>query len=320
MGDLSIERHLALFEQMQRIRTFEEKVVELRTSGDIVGSVHLENGQEAVSVGAVSALDLERDAVFPTYRGHGYTLACGVPESALFGELLGRQTGINGGRGGSAYHFAPAYGMYGENSIVGAGTVIAAGAALAAQFDGSNRVSLAAFGDGALNQGAVHEAFNFAASRKLPVVFLVENNGYSELTPTRDMVGSDRFFARAWAYGFEGVRVDGNDVLAVQAAVKSAVDAARAGDGPTLIEAMTARIVGHYIGDAQHYRPEGEVSAALASEPLVVARTRLIDRGVEESRLDEIISRVRAEIENAAAEALQAPLADPATIGEHLYA
>ncbi|MFF5208357.1 thiamine pyrophosphate-dependent dehydrogenase E1 component subunit alpha [Streptosporangium sp. NPDC000396] len=311
---------LGFFETMQRIRLFEEEVTRLRVSGDVVGSVHLCNGQEAVYAGACAALDLSRDAVFPTYRGHGWTLACGAPPYRLFAELLGRETGINGGRGGSAYLTAPDHGMYGENSIVGAGAPIAAGAALAATFDGSGRVALAAFGDGAMNQGAVHEAMNFAAVRGLPVIFLVENNHYSELTPIADMVRVDKLFKRAAAYGMPGARIDGNDPHAVQQAVAQAADRARAGRGPVLLEAMTQRIVGHYIGDAQLYRPAGELDRALAEEPITRLLEVLRRVGVTEAELDECTGRIRAEIAEASRRALSDPPADPTTVLEHLHA
>ncbi|WP_242613872.1 thiamine pyrophosphate-dependent dehydrogenase E1 component subunit alpha [Actinomadura roseirufa] len=305
---------------MQRIRYFEEEVTRLRAAGDVVGSVHLCDGQEAVYVGACAALDLTRDAVFPTYRGHGWTLACGAPPHALFAELLGRATGVNGGRGGSAYLTAPQYGMYGENSIVGAGAPIATGAALAATFDGSGRVALAAFGDGAMNQGAVHEAMNFAAVRSLPVVFLIENNSYSELTPIADMVRVDRLYKRASAYGIPGARIDGNDPSIVQDAVAEAARRARAGEGPVVLEAMTQRIVGHYIGDVQHYRPAGDLERAQAAEPIGRLVAALTEQGVPASELDALSERVRDEIAQASARALADPLADPSTVLEHLYA
>ncbi|MUN41705.1 MULTISPECIES: thiamine pyrophosphate-dependent dehydrogenase E1 component subunit alpha [Actinomadura] len=307
-------------ESMRRIRFFEEEVARLRARGDVVGSVHLCNGQEAIYTGACAALDLSRDAVFPTYRGHGWTLACGVPPYPLFAELLGRQSGINGGRGGSAYLTAPEYGMYGENSIVGAGAPIAAGAALAAAYDGSGRVALAAFGDGAMNQGAVHEAMNFAAVRRLPVIFLVENNHYSELTPIADMVRVDRLFKRASAYGMPGARIDGNDPAAVREAVSKAAGRARSGEGPVLLEAMTQRLVGHYIGDAQHYRPAGEMERALADEPIIRLLAVLRAAGVDQDELDAGADRVHAEIAEASKRALADPPADPTTVLEHLYA
>jgi TPP-dependent pyruvate/acetoin dehydrogenase alpha subunit len=304
---------------MHRIRFFEEKVLELRLAGPIVGSVHLCNGQEAISVGARAALE-PQDAVFATYRGHGYALACGVPPEKLFAELLGRASGVNGGRGGSAYFSAPEWGFYGENSIVGAGAPIALGAALAARYDGSNRVALTAFGDGALNQGAVHEAMNMASAFNLPVIFLCENNIYSELTPIKDMVRSDELYKRASAYAMPGERIDGNDPEVVREAVSKAVQLARNGGGPSLIEAMTERLVGHYIGDAETYRPAGEVEAARGREPITRARARLQKMGVGPEPLDALAAQVLGEIQAAAENALNAPLADAARVREHLYA
>lgn len=317
---MSTETLLASLEVMHRIRATEETISRLRLSEDIVGSVHLCNGQEAIYTGAVRALDLSRDAVFPTYRGHGWAIACGVPPEAVLAELLGRESGISGGRGGSAYFTAPAYGMYGENSIVGAGAPIACGAALAGRFDGSGRVALASFGEGAMNQGAVHEAMNFAAAMTLPVIFLVENNTYSELTPTRNVVRNDQFFRRASAYGMAGVRFDGNDPDAVREAVADAVERCRSGVGPVLLEAMTQRIVGHYIGDVQHYRPAGELDAAIAAEPIGRAERMARAAGVGDQELAALRQRVVDEVDRAAAAALAAPLADPATVEEHVYA
>ncbi|WP_369226502.1 thiamine pyrophosphate-dependent dehydrogenase E1 component subunit alpha [Streptomyces sp. R39] len=311
---------LGLYDRMCLVRFVEERVLELRKSEDIVGSVHLCNGQEAICVGTTQALDLPRDLVFPTYRGHGWGLSCGLPPEALFAELLGRATGVNGGRGGSAYHFAPQYGMYGENSIVGAGTVIASGAALAARYDGSGRITVAVIGDGAMNQGAVHEALNFASYQRLPVLFVVENNTWSELTPVAAMVHSDQLYKRASPYGIQAVRIDGNDVWNVLRTMRVAVERIRAGEGPVLIEAMTARIVGHYIGDPQAYRRPGELDDALSQEPLVRTRARLESLGVAAADLAERDERLRREVHAASERALAAPLADTDTVLEHLYA
>jgi TPP-dependent pyruvate/acetoin dehydrogenase alpha subunit len=305
---------------MCRIRMFEEKIIDLKLAGLVAGSVHPCNGQEAISVGAVSVLDLRCDVVFATYRGHGWAIACGSELPGLFGELLGRSTGVNGGRGGSAYLSDPARGFYGENSIVGGGVPHAVGAGLASRYDGSGRVSLAVCGDGALNQGAVHEAMNMAGAMRLPVVFLIESNRYSELTPTATMVGNRNLFERATGYGFPGLRIDGNDSIAVADAVAWATERARDDLGPTLLEAMTERLTGHYVGDPEHYRPAGEVAAAAVREPLVVARRQLADAGVDAASLDEIVAGERALIEVSAVEALAAPVADPATVLEWLYA
>ncbi|MFI1166296.1 thiamine pyrophosphate-dependent dehydrogenase E1 component subunit alpha [Streptomyces sp. NPDC020801] len=310
---------LADLHAMWRIRAFEEKVRDLRLAGDIAGSVHLCIGQEAGPVGVCTELE-ERDALFATYRGHGWALARGVPPTLLLAELLGRSTGINGGRGGSAYFTAPAYGFYGENSIVGAGAPIAVGAAVAAQAEGSGRVAVTVFGDGALNQGSVHEAMNMAAAFGLPVVFVCENNKYSELTPIHAMVRDPELFRRAAAYGMPGIRVDGNDPATVRAAAAEAIARARAGEGPTLLELMTERLVGHYIGDAEQYRPRGEVENARSREPLVRLHSGLAAAGALETDLDAAEVRARAEIESAAEQSLGAPLADPSTAKDHIYA
>jgi TPP-dependent pyruvate/acetoin dehydrogenase alpha subunit len=299
---------------MWTMRLFEERVIELHTSGEVVGSVHLGNGQEAIAAGACAALDLTRDAVFVTYRGHSWALACGVDPAAVFAELMGRETGVNGGRGGSAYFSSVAHGFYGENSIVGGHAPIAVGAALAARYDGSGRVALAVFGDGALNQGSVHEAMNMASAFGLPVIFLVENNGYSELTPIEAMVRKPELYRRGEAYGIDGVRIDGNDPVAVHDAIAAAATACRAGQGPALIEAMTERLVGHYIGDAQVYRPRGEVDRAREREPIAAYGAGAPDR-LEALRLEAL-----AAIDAAVETARRSPPADPTSAREHLYA
>lgn len=307
------------YRSMLTIRLFEERVRELRVAGDIVGSVHLCIGQEAGPVGACSVLGSE-DAVFATYRGHGWAIARGVPIESLFAELLGRESGVCGGRGGSAYFTAPAFGFYGENSIVGAGAPIAVGAALAGRHDGSGRVALTVFGDGAMNQGSVHEAMNMASAFRLPVVFVCENNYWSELTPIAAMVGDPELWKRAAAYGMKGVRLDGNDPAVVRAHVEEAVAGARSGGAPVLLELMTERLVGHYIGDAEQYRRPGEVEEAKTREPLVRIRAALATGGHTEAELDAVVADVAAEIASASANALAAPLADPMTVKEHVYA
>ena len=318
-GDARAQRLLGHLATMWRIRLFEERVRDLRVAGEIAGSVHLTIGQEAIAAGACAALR-ESDPVFATYRGHGWALARGVPPAAVLAELLGRATGVNGGRGGSAYFTAPRWGFYGENSIVGAGGPIATGAALAARYDGSGRVALCAFGDGAVNQGSLHEALNFAAAFQLPVVFVCENNRYSELTPIEDMVAEPELWRRAAGYGMPGQRIAGNDPLAVEEAVAAAVARAAAGRGPSFLEAMTQRLVGHYIGDAEQYRPPGEVEAAQHDEPLVRAEQSLASLGITGAQLDQIRGRAQHDIGTAADEALAAPPADADTVREHVYA
>jgi TPP-dependent pyruvate/acetoin dehydrogenase alpha subunit len=303
---------------MWRLRVFEEQVRELRMAGEIVGSVHLAIGQEAGPVGVVPLVGTE-DTIFATYRGHGWALACGVPAEQLFAELLGRASGINGGRGGSAYLTAPGYRFFGENSIVGAGAPIATGSALAGKFDGSGRVSITVFGDGALNQGSVHEAMNFASAMKLPVVFFCENNTWSEMTPTAAMVGQQELFRRAAGYGMAGVRVDGNDPAAVREVTRQATELARSGGGPTLVESLTTRLAGHYIGDIEHYRSAADRESAIAADPIPRLASRLGSMGTPSTILDKLERAAREEMTAAVARALSAPLADPTTAREHIY-
>jgi len=311
---------IEMYRRMLVIREFEEEVRRLRLEGDIVGSVHLCIGQEAIPLGVVDALDLPRDVVGSTYRGHGWLLATGVPLREGFAELLGRQTGTNGGRGGSAYLSAPSYGFMGENSIVGAGAPIACGAALAGMHDGSGRIAVTAFGDGAMNQGALLESLNFAAALSLPVIFVCENNGWSELTPIADMVADPVLINRAAAFGIRSVRVDGNDPHAVLAAAQNAVEYARAGNGPVFIEAMTERIVGHYIGDPETYRTDADHERLAAQDPLPRERQRLISAGESEAQLDVLEQEVTALVSAASETARGDALADPTTAKEHVSA
>jgi TPP-dependent pyruvate/acetoin dehydrogenase alpha subunit len=306
-------------EALCRIRIFEEQVRDLAVDRQVIGSVHLCIGQEAIPVGVCAALE-PRDAVFATYRGHGWALGRGVRPEAMFAELLGRATGTNGGRGGSAYLSSAGEGFYGENSIVAGSAPIAVGAALAAKFDGTGRVAVVAFGDGALNQGAMHEAMNFASAFALPVVFVCENNLYSELTPIADMVADPNLWHRAGAYAMPGVRVDGNEVEAVRTAAVVAVDRARSGGGPSLIEAMTERLVGHYIGDVEQYRPAGEVDRAREREPIVRLTEQLVALGVSAEVCAAANERALATITQARVAALAAPPADVSLVGAHLYA
>ncbi len=304
---------------MLRIRLVEEAVLRMRLDGTIVGSVHLEIGQEAIAVGVVGARAGSGDPVFATYRGHGWALACGVTVTELFAELTGRVGGPNDGRGGSAYFSAPDVGFMGENSIVGGGVPIAVGAALAGRFDGTNRVAITVFGDGATNQGGVGESLNLAAAMRLPVLFVCENNRYSELTRIADMVGNPDLAARAAAYGMPGIHVDGNDVLAVRALAGEAIERARAGGGPTFIEAHTQRLTGHYIGDTEAYREPGELDAARADEPLERIRRTLTEAGWDEAAIAALEAPVRDEVERAEREVMGRPSVDPAGVAEHLY-
>lgn len=315
--DFSPAPNLSLLEAYARmlvLRLVEEAISDLRERGDVSGSVHLGCGQEAIPVGMLSQR-AEPDAIFSTYRGHGWALACGTPPEAVIGELAGRAIGASGGRGGSPHFSAPEHGFYGENAIIGAHVPMAVGAALASRHDGSERVALAVFGEGAINQGAVYEAFNLAGAWKLPVVFVIENNLYSELTPIESVVSDEPLYKRGEPFGIPGERVDGNDPLAVAKVARTAFDGARSGDGPCLIEAMTYRIVGHYIGDAETYRTEEEVEQAKRDEPLVRARAQL-----DASEVAAVDERVGAAVEAAVEQALAGEHASVDHVFDHLYA
>ena len=302
---------------MALIRQFEEKVRELKLAGEISGSVHLDIGQESVPVGVVSAIRPDLDVVFATYRGHGWALACGSSVRRMFAELLGRADGLNGGRAGSAYLTDPSVGFMGENSIVGGGTSHAVGAAMQGVFDGTGRRAVAVFGDGALNQGAVHEAMNFAAYKRLPVLFVVENNKYSEMTPIADVVGDDRLWKRAEGYGFRGIRLDGNNTEELRRGVSEWISDEPA---PLLIEAMTQRLVGHYVGDAQIYRPQNEVDELAAVEPIATTARRLEAEGVDAGHLESLRGLVAAAVTTALEDARRSDRSSAENARSHTYA
>jgi 2-oxoisovalerate dehydrogenase E1 component len=308
------------YRRMATIRRFEERALELVTDGAIEGSIHLCLGQEAIPVGALEALG-EHDRVLATYRGHGWAIACGVPLAGLLGELCQRAEGINGGRGGSPYLFAPRWGMLGENSIVGAGVPIAAGVAMASGLQGRDRVVLTSIGDGAMSQGAVHEGLVFAAARSLPLIVMIESNEWSEMTRTATLLRTETLVERAAAYGIPGRAVDGTDPLAVRAVVAEAAELARAGEGPVLIEAKAVRMSGHYNRDIEHYRPKAEREAALRDDPLARLRGELLDGGeLDAAALDELDADVQRAVDEATAAVREMTEPDPGTAHDHLYA
>ncbi|CAN7633347.1 thiamine pyrophosphate-dependent enzyme [Phenylobacterium sp. LjRoot219] len=311
-------RPLDAYQRMFAIRTFEQHCLEL-SQETIAGSVHLCGGQEAIPVGARAALRKE-DRVVATYRGHGWAIEWGVPLVDLLAEICQRAGGVNGGRAGSPYLMAPEYGFIGENSIVGAGVPIAAGVAMAAQAASNGRVCLVAIGDGATNQGAVHEALNFAAVRNLPLIIVVENNEWSEMTPISATANLPNLSDRAAAYGIPGLTIDGNDPFAVCAAVRDAAERARSGGGPTLIEAKTVRLMGHYNRDYEHYRSKAEVARSAERDPLPRLRGQLIAGGLADTDLCRIESQIAKHLEGVVARVLAMPGPDPATAREHVTA
>lgn len=308
----------AMYKQMQTIRQFEEAALALSLEGFYPGSVHTSTGQEAVPVGVRAAL-ASTDRVLPTYRGHGWAIAAGVPLVSLLAEITQRAGGVNGGRGGSAYLTSPENGFFGENSIVGAGVPIGAGVALAAQHQGTSRVAVVSIGDGAMNQGAVHEGMIFAAAYRLPVVFVVEDNGWSEMTRTSSLLRNEHLAHRGAAYGIPSKVVDGNDPAAVAEDAEAAIARARSGDGPTVLICQTTRLRGHYNRDIEHYRPKDDIEDARSREPLVRMRQRLESAGVSPAELDAVDAEVAAEIASIVEEVRVMPAPDPADAEAHVY-
>ena len=301
------DTRLRMYRTMVECRQFEVRAQELFFEGLVRGTTHLGVGQEAVAAGVAAAMRTD-DYTFCTYRGHNHTLARGVPMAPIFAELFGRGTGLLGGKGGSMHLTSVSHGVMGSYAIVGAHLPIALGAAWSAQYRESGQVAVCFFGDGTTNIGAFHEALNMAAVWQAPVVYVCENNQYMEYTPIRAVTAVDRPAAdRAAAYGLESIVVDGNDVDAVFAIAQSAVGRARAGDGPSLIEAVTYRHGGHSRADPGTYRPDDEVAAWKARDPIPTYRARLEAAGVSASELDAIEAETRDAVAVAEAEARAAP-------------
>jgi acetoin:2,6-dichlorophenolindophenol oxidoreductase subunit alpha len=292
---------------MLLIRLFETEMQRLFLKGEVHGTTHLCAGQEAVPVGVCSALEPD-DYVAGTYRGHGHALAKGTDPDALLAEMLGRRTGVCGGRAGSMNVIDVEHGLVGCFGIVGGSIAAATGAALAAKRQG--RVAVAMFGDGATNQGYFHECLNFAEVLALPAVYVCENNFYGEFTPMLKVTAGGDITARAAAYNIPARTVDGNDLWAVREAALDAIERARRGGGPTLLECQTYRHHGHSKSDPATYRPPEEVERWLARDPLNVAKTRLHDLGVSEEEIADVEQATRARIEHAVQTALAAPYPD----------
>jgi TPP-dependent pyruvate/acetoin dehydrogenase alpha subunit len=288
-----------LYGSMLRIRLFEDAVYRLFLANEVEGTTHLYQGQEAIAVGVCSVLE-PRDAVAATYRGHGAALARGTDATALMAELLGRETGTNGGRGGSMNIIDVEHGLIGCFGIVGGSIAAATGAALAAQLSGDGSVAVGFFGDGATNQAYFHECLNLAAVRALPVIYVCENNLYGEWTAMERVTAGSDIASRAAAYAMPGAVVDGNDVLAVREAAREAVARGRAGNGPTLLECRTYRHKGHSKVDPGTYRPKDEVEAWVARDPIPRLAALMDDDEVErlhdeaEEELDAVLAAARA--------------------------
>src|SRR5437016_11443624 len=298
---------LALFRSLTEIRLVEKRAYDLFLQNLIKGTSHLSLGQEAVAAGFAVAMRRD-DYTFCTYRGHAHTLARGAPMVGVLGELMGRKCGLMGGKGGSMHLTSVEHGAMGSYAIVGAHLPVAAGAAWSAQVRGTDQVSVCFFGDGTTNIGAFHEALNFAAVWKLPVVFVCENNQYMEYTPIRTVTAVAHPAAdRASAYGLEPILVDGNDADVMYETAARTIGHARSGGGPSLVEALTYRHGGHSRGDPASYRPKEEVSDWLSRDPVKQYRQRLASTGIDDGTLTKIEEASRRKVDVATDEARKAP-------------
>ncbi len=317
---IPMETRLALYQMQQEIRQVEKELHRLFLEGLVQGTSHLYLGMEATASAFGTALRSD-DYTFATYRGHGHTLARGVPMKGVFGEMLGRSTGVLGGKGGSMHLTSVEHGMLGSYAIIGAHLCIANGAALSAKYRGTDQVAVAFFGDGTTNIGAFHEALNFAVVFELPVIFVCENNLYMEYTSIGDITAVPNPAAdRAAAYGLERIIVDGNDADAVYLEASKAIARAREGGGPALIESLTYRHGGHSRADPGKYRPQEEIDAWLDRDPIATYHQRLLRLGVDEGTLTGISTDVAQRVTEAVEDAKAAPRPELAAAHTNVFA
>lgn len=318
--NVSKELALQLYRCMVEQREFELKAYELFRNGKMPGFIHLCVGEEAIAAGVTAHLRKD-DYVTSTHRGHGHALAKGIPPREALAELLGKEGGCNGGRGGSMHLYKPQIGFLGTNGVVGAGIPMAAGAALSAKLKGTDHVAVAFLGDGAVNSGNFHEALNMAAAWDLPFIAVCENNMYATETPFTVATKNTHVATRGTSYGMPGVEVDGDDVLAVYEAAGAAIARARRGEGPTLLECLTYRWFGHHVGDpGTSYRPKDEIAAWKARDPVAKLRQQAVDEKLAAaSDFDAIDADVRKLIDEASEFSLASPQPDAATALDHVY-
>jgi pyruvate dehydrogenase E1 component alpha subunit len=311
---------LSMHRTMVTIRHFEEAVRTLATAGAVPGLVHLCAGQEATNVGVIGALE-PRDFIASHHRGHGHCIARGAPLDALLAEILGRETGICGGRSGSMHVIDPDHRNLGTNGIVGGGIPLAAGAALAARARGADDVCVCFFGDGALNQGLLHECMNMAAVWKLAVVFVCENNGYGEFTAIDDVTAGPSIPGRGEVFGIPSRMVDGMDVRTVHAAMTKAVAGARAGKGPFFLICNTWRFGGHHVGDKQEYKDDEETRQWRARDPIPKSAAAIVkDKMATADELAAMETEVATIVKRTVEAARAAPEPAPSRLLEHVYA
>ncbi len=315
----SRETLLSIYTVMKQIRLFEETAFRFFQENKLRGSVHLCIGQEAISASIIERLD-DDDYITSTHRGHGHGIAKSRDLKSAFAELMGKETGFCHGRGGSMHICDLAKGNLGANAIVGGGLPIAVGGALAQKMRGTDRVTVPFFSDGASNQGTFHESLNLASVWKLPVIFVCENNGYGISVPISQSTSVKDIAVRAAAYDMPGYVVDGNDVFSILNAFEKALSRARAGEGPSLIEAKTYRWKGHWTGDPEVYRSREEVAAWMEKCPLKRFREYLLSSGIaDEEALSAIDEQAAADVADAAQFALDSPEPDPARVMDGMY-
>ena len=314
------ETLILMLERMLKIRYFEDRVKDLFAAGSLPGFVHLYLGEEAVAAGTCATLN-DNDYITSTHRGHGHIIAKGGEMKYMMAELFGKATGYNKGKGGSMHIAWPKLGILGANGIVGGGIPIATGAALSAKLRKSGQVAVCFFGDGASNEGTFHESLNIAGAFRLPCVYVCENNLYAVGTRQSDVRKVEDIADRGASYGFPGIAIDGNNVLTVYETVREAVDRARNGLGPTLVECKTYRWRTHFEGEPDTYRPPEEVAAWIKREPIAPYRRKLIEQEIlseeEACRVEESVKR---ELEEAVQFARESALPLPATALEGLWA
>ena len=307
MAELTKDKLLWIYERMRLIREFENRASQLFAAGQIPGFVHLYAGEEAIAVGVCAHLS-DRDFITSTHRGHGHCIAKGVDLNAMTAELFGKATGSCKGKGGSMHIADVDKGMLGANGIVGAGGPLACGSALMIKQKGTDQVTVCFFGDGASEQGTMHESMNLAAIWKLPVVFVCENNGYAQTTPARYHCAAKDIADRATAYNIPGFTVDGTDVFAVHEAAGEAIARARRGEGPSLLECKSFRFYGHFEGDNLSYRTEEEKANNQARDPINTFKKRVHDRGLlTEKEMADIDDQAQRSIEAAVKFAEESP-------------
>src|SRR5436190_17076874 len=318
--DIGEKMRLTMYRMQVEIRESEQRAFDLFLQNLVKGTSHLSLGQEAVATGFAAAMK-PGDLSFCTYRGHAHTLARGVPIEKVLGELMQRENGLMRGKGGSMHLTSEEHGVMGSYAIIGAHLPIACGAAWRAQYKGQDDVSVCFFGDGTTNIGAFHEALNFAAVWKLPVVFVCENNLYMEYTPIGDVTAVEHPAAdRARAYGLEPILIDGQDADAVYRAAVAAYQKARAGGGPSLIECKTYRYSGHSRADPAKYRPEGELEKWKQRDPVVIYRERLRQFGIGDGVIRDIEADVRRQVDEATEKCKAAPMPPLDILATDVYA